>query len=172
MGVNEMTLKYLWACAMTSARAFMFTMVASLCRLCRTTLLPKHAVNLFGHAAVKTQLSSRTEDLLGIRVAENDGLPQHICERCKRRVETLERAVADLEGFRSQARDSYDLLLLTRAPLKRTKESSASIGVSPDTIRARPPPKKHLSQRQLTFEHGRLTVHNNSCCCIYKYTNK
>ena len=113
----------------------MFTMDAS---LCGTTLLPKHAVNLFGHAAVKTQLSSRPEDLLGVRVAVNDGLPQHICERCKRRVETLERAVADLERFSSQVRESYEILLLTRAPLKRTKESSASIGVSPDTIRARP----------------------------------
>ena len=58
----------------------MFTMDAS---LCGTTLLPKHAVNLFGHAAVKTQLSSRPEDLLGVRVVVNDGLPQHICERCK-----------------------------------------------------------------------------------------
>ena len=107
----------------------MFTMDAS---LCGTTLLPKHGVNLFGHAAVKTQLSSRPEDLLGVRVAVNDGLPQHICERCKRRVETLERAVADLERFSSQARESYEIVqskLFCQTPLA--------------TIRIRLCPHKH-----------------------------
>ena len=68
-------------------------MAVRLCRLCGTTVLSfKHAVSLFSSMAVKQQLPSRIENLLDVKIAGNDGLPQHICEKCKRRVETLERA--------------------------------------------------------------------------------
>ena len=85
-------------------------------------------MSLFSSVAVKQQFPSRIENLLDVKVAGNDGLPQHICEKCKRRVETLERATED---FRSQASEIYGSLVLARGALKRTKESSASIGVSP-----------------------------------------
>ena len=75
-------------------------------RRCGTTVSSfKHAVSLFSSMAVKQQLPSRIENLL--KVAGNDGLPQHICEKCKRRVETLERATEDLGKFRSQASEVY-----------------------------------------------------------------
>ena len=132
------------------------TMAARVCRLCGTTASFQHAVSLFSPAAVKQQLSSRIRSLLNVEVAANDGLPQHICEKCKRRVETLERATEDLAKFRSQASEIYGSLVLARGGLKRTKESSASIGVSPDTLKVRPPSKKHLSQKQLDFTDGRF----------------
>ena len=62
--------------------------------------------------AVKQQLPSRIENLLDVKVAGNDGLPQHICEKCKRRVETLERATEDLGKFRSQASEINGSLVL------------------------------------------------------------
>lgn len=76
-------------------------MAASLCHLCATVVsFSKNAVSLFSSTAVKQLLSSRIEHLLD--VAENDALPQYICEKCKRRVETLERAIEDLRKFQNQ----------------------------------------------------------------------
>ena len=40
----------------------------------------------------------------------NDGLPKHVCEKCKRRVETLERSAEDLRQFKILARESYTTL--------------------------------------------------------------
>ena len=85
----------------------------------------------------------------------NDGLPQQVCRKCKRRVGTLERSAEDLKQFKILARDSYRTLL-SRGSLKRTKESSGVTGVSPDTIRVRPPPKR-LTQRQLSFAPSELS---------------
>lgn len=69
-------------------------------------------------------------------------------------METLERATEDLRKFRSQANEVYGSLVMAKTGLKRTKESSGSIGVSPDTLKARSPSKKQLSQRQLDFGDG------------------
>ena len=117
----------------TSLRVRVFTtMAVRLCRLSGTTVSSfRHAVSLFSSMVVKQQLPSRIENLLDVKVAGNDGLPQHICEKCKRRVESLERATEDLGKFRSQASEIYRSLVLARGALKRSKESSASIGVSP-----------------------------------------
>ena len=41
-----------------------------------------------------------------------NGLPQRICEKCKCRLETLERAAEDLENFHSPASASYETLLV------------------------------------------------------------
>lgn len=145
-------------------------MAARLCRLCATVVSSsKNAVSLFSPTAVKQLLSSRIEDLLDVKVAENDSLPQYICEKCKRRVETLERAIEDLRKFRNQTSETYKSLVLARGALKRTKESSASIGVSPDTLRSRPPSKKHLSQRQLDFQMVGF-VETDICYNICSYT--
>ena len=122
-----------------------------ICRLCRTEASVNHTAALFSHAAMKQELATRIGDLLNVVVAANDGLPQHVCDRCMRRVKTLERAAEDLVDFRSQVSENYKILALARGPLKRAKDAV----VSPDTIKARPPPKKLLSQRQLDFGHSK-----------------
>jgi len=104
-----------------------------LCRLCRAAMPTKHAVALFSCSAVKQKLACRLADLLDLNVSESDGLPQHACAKCVRRLGSLERAAEHLVNFRSQAVESYKVLQPTRGPLKRTKESSAQVGVSPDT---------------------------------------
>ena len=101
-----------------------------------------HAVCLFGPSANRQSLSSRISDLLDVPIAENDGYPEHVCEKCKRRLERLEKAAEDLENFRSQANSSYiKLRTCRRGELKRTKETSSSVGISPDTAKNRPPSK-------------------------------
>ena len=125
------------------------------CRLCQTATPAKCTTSLFGTKAMKERLASRINDLLGVIVDANDGLPQHVCAKCKRRVETHEKSVEDLRQFKTLARESYKSLS-SRGPLKRTKESSGVAGVSPDTVKVRPPPKK-LIQRQLDFEQSQLS---------------
>ena len=61
----------------------------------------------------------------------------------------LEKASEELSEFRKLASDSYQSFL-PRPLLKRTKETSAMVGVSPDTQKARPPPKR-LTIRRLDF---------------------
>ena len=129
-----------------------------MCRLCQTATPANSAILLFGTKAVEESLASRINDLLDVTVDANDSLPQHICRKCKRRVETLEKLAEDLRQFKILARDNYKTLS-SRGSLKRTKDSSGVTGVSPDTVRVRPPPKK-LTQRQLNFTPSELS---NSC---------
>ena len=82
----------------------------------------------------------------------SDGLPDHVCDKCKRRVEALERSALDLKQFKTLAGESYTTLA-RRGLLKRTKESNGATGVSPDTLRVRPLPKR-LAPRHLNFEQG------------------
>ena len=112
------------------------------------------AVSLFSHTAKQQRLSGRITDLLDVPVTQADGLPEHICRKCKRKLERLEKAAEELESFRSEAKNTYSILSLKRNELKRTKETSSSIGVSPDTLRSRPPAKK-LTRRHLEFENGK-----------------
>ena len=72
-----------------------------------------------------------------------DGLPSLICDKCKRRFETLERAMHDLTEFRQLAKAS----LITFSGLKRKKECSVQSGVSPDIARSRPPLKRITVRR-------------------------
>ena len=98
----------------------------------------------------------RISDLLDVPIAENDGYPEHICEKCKRRLERLEKAAEDLENFRSQANSSYTKLrTCRRGELKQTKETSSSVGISPDTAKNRPPSKRRLTQKHLDFTQGK-----------------
>ena len=101
--------------------------------------------------AVQCKLSSRLETLLDVDVDTNDGLPHIICNKCKRRFDTLEKASHDLAAFRKQARHSF-ATFKTRGDLKRKKECStdSEIGISPDIVRARPPLKK-ITVRRLQF---------------------
>ena len=136
----------------TQDRSRMASRSTSICRLCRTEASTNHTAALFSNAAMKQELATRISDLLNVAVAANDGLPQHVCDKCVRRVKTLERAAEDLVDFRSQVSENYKALTLARSPLKRAKDTV----VSPDTIKARPPSKKlQLSQRQLDFGHSK-----------------
>ena len=129
-------------------------MTTLLCRLCQSSSLSDVAVSLFSPTAVQQRLPGRITDLLDVPVARNDGLPGHICRKCKRKLERLEKAAEELENFRSEAKSLYSTLAMKRSELKRTKETSSSVGVSPDTLKTRPPSKK-LSRRHLDFENSK-----------------
>ena len=66
----------------------------------------KHAVSLLSCPAVKQKLVSLFTDMLDVTVAENDGLPKHICTECVRWLGRLERAAEDLVNFHSPAVES------------------------------------------------------------------
>ena len=68
-----------------------------LCRLCEALVPWNRAVCLFNRTAVEQRLASRISNLLDVSVDANDGLPEQVCDKCKRRVETLERAAANLK---------------------------------------------------------------------------
>ena len=85
----------------------------------------------------------------------NDGLPQHIRGKYKRRVETLERSAENFKQFKLLARDNYRNLS-SSGSLKRTKESSGVTGFSSDAVRVRPRPRK-LTQKQLNFAPSELS---------------
>ncbi len=156
-----------------------FTMAARscLCRLCQSAVPSAHAVCLFGPSATRQSLSSRISDLLDVPIAENDGYPEHVCEKCKRRLERLEKAAEDLENFRSQANSSYiKLRTCRRGELKQTKETSSSVGISPDTDKNRPPSKRRLTQKRLDFTQSKKLLNfvnivsssklNTTICCF------
>ena len=69
-------------------------------------------------------------------------MQHYMCPKCKRRLVSLENAAEDLVNFRELAKQSQSALKLWRGPLKRTKESSSDVGVSPDIYKARPPVKR------------------------------
>ena len=83
-------------------------MAVYLCCLCQARVATKQAVAIFGKTEAIQRVPSRIKDLLGVRVVQSDGLPQHICMKCKRRLETLERAAEDLQEFRSIASNGYE----------------------------------------------------------------
>ena len=127
-----------------------FGMASCLCRLCLVSVPSGHAVCLFSSKAEKLKLRSRIADLLDLPViGEKDGFSKHICEKCKRKLERLEKAAEELAEFRCQAKS-----VLQRGHLKRTKETSSLDGVSPDTAKTRPPYKKHLLRRKLDFDQS------------------
>ena len=106
------------------------------------------------HTAKQQRLSDRIMDLLDVPVTQADGLPEHICRKCKCKLEQLEKAAEELESFRSDVKNTYSTLTLKRSELKQTKET---IGVSPDTLKSRSPAKK-LTRRHLEFENGKIKI--------------
>ena len=100
---------------------------------------------------------------------ENDGLPQHICRSCKLTALDIEKK---LKFIQARAKKSYDdLSRVSSTPTsllsgnqmhthtvthtsqthtenrKRPKNTSSSTGVSPFTVRSRPPCKKLTTKR-------------------------
>ena len=124
------------------------------CRLWQIPVPRHRTVSLFGPKAVKESLSTRIIDLLDVPVGVNDGLPKYICEKCRRKLERLEKAAEELVEFRREVSRVYVQFKLKRREMKRTKETSSAVGVSPDTARSRPPAKR-LSPRQLDFDQGK-----------------
>ena len=124
---------------------------ASLCRLCQSASAANSMVAIFSPKAIETRLAQRMTLLLDVCVCSNDGLPGCICGKCSRRIEALERSVENLKRFKILAKETYTSLS-SRTPTKRTKNTSTALNVSPDIERARPSPKRPLSQRQLNFE--------------------
>lgn len=77
-----------------------FQAIVEACRLCLNTIHNRsHAVSLFSQTGKKQHLPDRIHNLLDVPVEQNDSKPQHICERCKRKVEGLEKAMEDLSVF-------------------------------------------------------------------------
>ena len=120
------------------------------CRLCRDLVASNRAASLFSVTGIQQQWASRIESLLGIPVSNRDGLSSYICQKCKTRIVSLEKAAADLKAFRQLANCSRSALERVRGPLKRQKCTSSDIGVSPDTARDRPRPK--LPRKRLEFD--------------------
>ena len=57
-----------------------------------------HRVALFGKKASQERLASRISALSDITLNDDDGLPNLICAKCKRRVESLENHTEFAEG--------------------------------------------------------------------------
>lgn len=141
------------------------TRATRVCRLCRSLVLDVKATSLFTSMGLVNQWPSRIESLLNVPVSKDDGLPTHICCKCKTRIVNLERARIDLEEFKELARCSKSALDRVRStskcPVKRTRNTSGNVGVSPDTQRERP--KSKLTRKRLDFESKRTCVCMTEC---------
>ena len=55
--------------------------------------MPKHrTIDLFGPKAIKERVSLMINYLVDVPVSVNDGVSECICEKCKQKVDSLERA--------------------------------------------------------------------------------
>ena len=64
-----------------------------------------HRVALFGEKASQERLASRISAVLDITLNNDDGLPNLMCAKCKRRVESLENHTwgrKSLKGLRNR----------------------------------------------------------------------
>ena len=115
------------------------SVMASLtCRLCWENIAPKKATSLFTTISLQQGWASRISALLQVPVKPDDKLPKHACSKCINRVKTLEKAAADLSSFKRSVRSVMEH---HAGCLKRTKETTSDVGVSPDTLRERPQSK-------------------------------
>ena len=109
-----------------------------LCRLCWESSPDHKVTNIFTGKSLKKEWPCRISSLLDIPVDSSDQLPPHVCFKCLTRVVSLEKASANLTAFKSSARSVMEQAL---RPLKRTKETSGEVNVSPNTLRVRPQSK-------------------------------
>ena len=61
---------------------------------------------------------------------DDEGLPNLICAKCKRRVESLETAMMDLTKFKKEVSSCAAAFLASRRDGKRIKNTSSDFGVS------------------------------------------
>ena len=104
------------------------------CRLCWESVPGKRTTSLFTRISLEREWPERISALLEVHVHKDDHLPSHICSACMNRVVTLEQALLDLAALRQSAKTG----MRAHKSLKRAKETSSDVGVSPDTQRARP----------------------------------
>lgn len=110
-------------------------MSGRVCSLCRAVVAGNRAVHLFNATAIEKQWVPRIWKLLEVAV---DDISPYMCQMCKTRLITLEKAVTDLASFKALARNSRQALIRTTGPLKRTRVTASDVGVSPDTAKERP----------------------------------
>ena len=84
----------------------MATVPFFVCRVCMCKVSKNHYCLLFSPGVSQKKFSSRLGSLLKIEVDAQDGLPSLICEKCKRRFETLEKAMPALTEFQQLAKAS------------------------------------------------------------------
>ena len=122
------------------------------CRLCKITTDAKRTIHLF---TLENRWAFRISSLLKVAVFQDEKISPHVCTMCTRRLESLEKANADLQAFQELAQR---LLEAQTNTLKRTRVTSGEVGVSLDTARARPSSK--LSRKKLTYECKYITSHS------------
>ena len=101
--------------------------------------------NLFTKKSLERGWATRITVLLDVPVSQDDHMPPHVCSKCMTKVIALEKAMMDLAEFK---RSAGNALQNVQRSLKRTKETTSEVGVSPDTQRARPRSK---IPRRLSF---------------------
>lgn len=117
--------------------------------MCRAVINSNNSTLIYGtSAAMKQQWVSRIEQLLEITV--DPDISPYMCKMCKNRIIQLETAVLDLVAFQKLSELSRQALMRISGPVKRTKETSGDIGVSPETARQRPSSKR--SRKKLVFQ--------------------
>jgi len=82
------------------------TTTKDICRTCSINILVSGRArhNIFtGAKSLKEKLAERLTALIGISVCEDVVLSSNICSKCKREIEKLEKAAADLETFKEVA---------------------------------------------------------------------
>ena len=126
--------------------------MASVCRLCESSVANSH--HRFEKKASQEGLAARISALLDITLNDDEGLPNLLCAKCKRRVESLETAMMDLTKFNKEVSSCAATFLASRRDGKRIKNSN--FGVSLDTAKARPPAKK-MSHKRLDFGPSTIT---------------
>ena len=129
----------------------------SLCRLCGNEEDKKHMLSLKSRSAMEEGLPQRMSHLLGIDFCINlHKFPTSVCRSCKRQFDHIEKALTKLETFKAMARRSM-AFFETRSCLKRTKQCSGTIGVSPEMLRVRPASKRQplSSRREINFCNGK-----------------
>ena len=126
-----------------------------LCRLCWENIPDKRTISIFTKKSLERGWPSRITALLDIPVSKDDQLPAHICTRCMTSV-ALEKACLDLAAFKKSSRACIER---ARQSVKRKKESTGSVGVSPDTLRERPRSKvaRRLQFTSKTNKNRRAT---------------
>ena len=153
---TAMTTSPLWVVARRGGFSCCFytlSMAATqiVCRLCVQSTAPQKAMSLFSKKSVERDWACRVSSLLEVPVTREDHLPAYICYKCKTRILSLEKALADLQSFKLSAKSALQHFT-ARPPvvsLKRAKQTSGNIGVSPDTLRERPCSK--LTRKRLDF---------------------
>ena len=98
------------------------------CRLCNENVSAKRMTRLFSDKSSEQGWPRRIFDLLDIPVRPDDNLSSLVCSKCITRVKSLEIASVDLKAFKRSVRSS----------LKRSKETTGEVGVSPNILRERP----------------------------------